>query len=254
MSLELFNLNGKTAVVTGASKGLGRAMSFALADAGARIALMARTPEDLRGVQKEIEARGGSATPFAVDVLNEAAVKAGVEEVLKTFGTIDILLNNAGVNVRKPVLEITEEDWDRVIDTNLKGYFLVTKAVAPSMIERGRGKIINMASILGTVALPMQLPYASSKGGVIQMTKVMALEWASHHINVNAIGPTYFDTPLVEAIKQDPVRKKFIEDRTPMGRFGRPDELAGVVVFLASAASDFITGQTIFVDGGWTVW
>jgi NAD(P)-dependent dehydrogenase (short-subunit alcohol dehydrogenase family) len=177
-----------------------------------------------------------------------------VETVVQEFGRIDILVNNAGVNIRKPVLELTEEDWDTVLDTNLKGYFLVARAVGKHMISQGRGKVINMASILGAVALPNQLAYASSKGGVVQMTKVMALEWASHNIQVNAIAPTYFETPLVAPLRNDPERYRFIMERTPMGRWGQPEELEGTAVFLASRASDFITGQTIFVDGGWTVW
>jgi NAD(P)-dependent dehydrogenase (short-subunit alcohol dehydrogenase family) len=152
------------------------------------------------------------------------------------------------------VLELTEDDWDRVLDTNLKGYFLMARAVVPDMVKRKKGKVINMASILGAVGLENQLPYASSKGGVIQMTKVMALEWARFNINVNAIGPTYFETPLVATLRGDPERFRFINERTPMGRWGQPEELEGTAVFLASRASDFITGQTIFVDGGWTAW
>jgi NAD(P)-dependent dehydrogenase (short-subunit alcohol dehydrogenase family) len=177
-----------------------------------------------------------------------------VKETVATFGQVDILVNNAGVNVRKPVLEISPEEWDLVIDTNLKGYLLMAQAVVPHMLSIGRGKVINMASILGSVALPAQVAYASSKGGVIQMTKVMALEWARQGIQVNAIGPTYFETPLVAQLRNDPERYNFIVDRTPMARWGQPEELAGVVVFLASRASDFVTGQTIFVDGGWTIW
>jgi len=253
MSLEVFDLSGKTALVTGASKGLGRAMAVGLAKAGAEVALVARNMDDLEDVRKEITSLGGNAKSFKTDVLDKKRVQESVAAVLDSFGKIDILVNDAGVNVRKPVLEITEEDWDVVIDTNLKGYFLMAQAVAPQMIERKNGKIINMASILGTVALPMQLPYACSKGGVVQMTKIMALEWAQYNIHVNAIGPTYFDTPLVRTLRQDPVRYKFITERTPMGRFGQPEELEGIVVFLASSASDFITGQTIFIDGGWTI-
>jgi NAD(P)-dependent dehydrogenase (short-subunit alcohol dehydrogenase family) len=150
------------------------------------------------------------------------------------------------------LLEFDEEAWDRVISTNLKGYFLVAKAVVPQMIERGYGKVINMSSILGTVALPNQLAYASSKGGVDQMTKVMAVEWAKPGVRVNAIGPTYFETDLVTQIRDDPERFNFIKNRTPMGRWGYLNELEGIVIFLAAPASDFITGQTIYIDGGWT--
>jgi len=163
-------------------------------------------------------------------------------------------VNNAGTNYRVPVLEYPEEAWDLIINTNLKGYFLVAQAVVPQMIDRGYGKVINMSSILGMVALPNQLAYASSKGGVDQMTKVMALEWAKLGVRVNAIGPTYFETELVAQLRNDPERFNFINERTPMGRWGYPPELEGIVIFLAAPASDFITGQTIYIDGGWTIW
>jgi NAD(P)-dependent dehydrogenase (short-subunit alcohol dehydrogenase family) len=251
---DIVDLTGKVALVTGASKGLGKALAVGLARAGADLALCARSREDLETAREEVAAHGHRADIFTLDVLADESVRDTTAAVLRAFGRIDILVNNAGVNIRKPVLELTEADWDRVLNTNLKGYFLVARAVVPDMIQRGRGKVINMASILGAVGLENQLPYASSKGGVIQMTKVMALEWARHNINVNAIGPTYFETPLVAALRGDPERFRFINERTPMGRWGQPEELEGTVVFLASKASDFITGQTIFVDGGWTAW
>lgn len=254
MSQELFDLSGSVALVTGASKGLGKAMAVALAQAGADVALYARDVEGLKAVKKTIEDLGRRAEFFVADVLNKGAIETAMKDTLDTFEHVDILVNNAGVNIRKPVLELSPEEWDLVIDTNLKGYFMMAQAVVPHMLSRGRGKIINMASILGIVALPTQVAYASSKGGVIQMTKVMAVEWARQGIQVNAIGPTYFETPLVAQLRNDPERFNFIVDRTPMGRWGQPEELAGVVVFLASRASDFITGQTIFVDGGWTIW
>ena len=254
MRHELFDLSERVAVITGASKGLGKSMALALAEAGADVALYARDVEGLQAVKKAVQDLGGRAELFVVDILDRAAIAVAVKETLRVFGHVDVLVNNAGVNVRKPVLELSPDEWDLVIDTNLKGYFLVAQAVVPHMLARGHGKVINMASIFGTVALPSQLAYASSKGGVIQMTKVMALEWAKQGIQVNAIGPTYFETPLVAQLRNDPERYNFIVDRTPMGRWGQPDELAGVVVFLASRASDFVTGQTIFVDGGWTIW
>jgi NAD(P)-dependent dehydrogenase (short-subunit alcohol dehydrogenase family) len=252
--LDLFDLNGKVALVTGASKGLGKALAAGLAKAGADLALCARNRKDLEAARAEMAPCGRRIEIFSLDVLDDGSVREATEAVLQAFGRIDILVNNAGINIRKPVLELTEADWDQVLNTNLKGYFLVARAVVPDMIQRKKGKVINMASILGTVGLENQLPYASSKGGVIQMTKVMALEWARHNINVNAIGPTYFETPLVAALRGDPERFRFINERTPMGRWGQPEELEGTVVFLASRASDFITGQTIFVDGGWTAW
>jgi NAD(P)-dependent dehydrogenase (short-subunit alcohol dehydrogenase family) len=252
--LDLFTLQGKVALVTGASKGLGKAVAVALAKAGANLALCARNLDDLQQVKREIEALGARAMIFPLDVLRLSSIQAAVDSILDTFGRIDILVNNAGINIRKPILELEEEDWDQVLATNLKGYFLVARTVVPDMIKRREGKVINMASILGTVGLENQAPYASSKGGVIQLTKVMALEWARHHINVNAIGPTYFETPLVASLRNDPERFRFINERTPMGRWGQPEELEGTVIFLASKASAFITGQTIFVDGGWTIW
>jgi NAD(P)-dependent dehydrogenase (short-subunit alcohol dehydrogenase family) len=251
---ELFDLTGKVALITGASKGLGKALAIGLARAGADLALCARNREDLERAREEIKPLGTRVEIFTLDVLDAGQVQETTEVVLQAFGRVDILVNNAGINIRKPVLDLTEADWDHVLSTNLKGYFLMARAVVPDMVKRKKGKVINMASILGAVGLENQLPYASSKGGVIQMTKVMALEWARFNINVNAIGPTYFETPLVAALRNDPERFRFINERTPMGRWGQPEELEGTVVFLASRASDFITGQTIFVDGGWTVW
>jgi len=254
MISELFDLSGRVALVTGASKGLGRAMAIALAKAGATLALYGRDVAGLMEVKETIQGIGRRSEYWPVDILKKEEIDAGVEKTTASFGSVDILVNNAGVNVRKPVLEITPDEWDFVIDTNLKGCLLTTQAVVPHMLAKGNGKIINMASILGAVALPSQVAYASSKGGIIQMTKVMALEWAKQNIQVNAIGPTYFETPLVAPLRNDPERYNFIIERTPMGRWGQPDELAGVVIFLASKASDFVTGQTIFVDGGWTIW
>lgn len=252
--MDLFDLSGKVALVTGASRGLGRAMAKGLARAGADLVLCARSEADLAAATAEIMEMGRRAVSIHLDVLNSESVERAVKRALDEMGKIDVLVNNAGVNVRKTVVELAEEEWDRVLDTNLKGYFLVGRAVGRHMISRGSGKVINVASILGAVGLPNQVAYASSKGGVIQMTKVMALEWAPYHINVNAIAPTYFETPLVAVLRNDPERYKFILERTPMGRWGQPQELEGIVVFLASRASDFITGQTIFVDGGWTIW
>ncbi len=254
MNNELFDLSGRVALVTGASKGLGKAFAVALASAGADIALHARNIDDLKAVKSLIETRGRRAEIFYTDVLDKACIDDSVASTLETFGQIDILVNNAGVNVRKPVLELSADEWDMVLNTNLRGYFLMARAVVPAMLSRGSGKVINVASIFGAVALPTQLAYASSKGGVMQMTKVMALEWAKQGIQVNAIGPTYFETPLVAQLRNDPERYQFIVDRTPAGRWGQPEELAGLIIFLASRGSDFITGQTIFIDGGWTIW
>lgn len=254
MSLELFDLSGKTAMVTGSTRGLGEVAAKALARAGADVAICGRNLEDLERVSREIQGLGVEANGFHLDVLNKRKVEEGTARILDHFGKVDILVNNAGVNHRVSVLEFPEEQWDLVINTNLKGYFLVAQAVVPQMLARGHGKVINMGSILGSVALPMQAAYASSKGGVHQLTKVMALEWAKQGVTVNAIGPTYFETELVTQLRHDPERFNFINERTPMGRWGYPPELEGIVIFLASPASDFVTGQTIHIDGGWTAW
>lgn len=252
--MDLFDLKGRVALVTGGTRGLGETAAKALAKAGADIAVCGRNPTDLKRVPAEIQAMGQKSAGFVLDVMSKEKVHKGVAEVLDTFGRVDILFNNAGVNYRVPVLEYPEEMWDLVINTNLKGFFLVAQAVVPQMIERGYGKVINMSSIFGKVGLSNQIAYASSKGGVEQMTKVMALEWAKQGVRVNAIGPTYFETDLVKQIRNDPVRFNFINERTPMGRWGYLPELEGTIIFLAAPASDFITGQTIYVDGGWTVW
>lgn len=254
MPSDLFDLTGRTALVTGASKGLGRAMAIGLARAGCALALCARDRDGLTETQAAIQALGARAEIFAMDVLSHESVRAAVAAAIEELGGIDVLLNNAGVNVRKTVLDLSEQEWDLVLDTNLKGYFLVAQAVAPHLIARGRGKVINVSSIFGAVGMNNQLAYASSKGGVVMMTKVMAIEWARHGVTVNAIAPTYFETPLVAALRNDPERFRFINERTPMGRWGQPEELEGTVVYLASRASDFVTGQTVFVDGGWTIW
>jgi len=252
--LEIFDLSGKVAMVTGGTRGLGEVSAKALAKAGADVAVCGRNMDDLERVSSEIMDLGKKSAGFSMDVTSKLNVCEGVDRVLETFGKVDILVNNAGVNHRGPVLDYSEEAWDLVINTNLKGYFLVAQAVVPQMLERKYGKVINMSSILGSVALPNQLAYASSKGGVDQMTKVMALEWAKQGVRVNAIGPTYFETDLVTQIRDDPERFNFINERTPIGRWGHLPELEGIVIFLAAPASDFITGQTIYIDGGWTVW
>jgi NAD(P)-dependent dehydrogenase (short-subunit alcohol dehydrogenase family) len=254
MSSALFDLDGRVALVTGASKGLGRAMAVGLAKAGASLALCARDRAGLEETQAAVAAHGARAEVFEMDVLSAASVRDAVAAAIDAFGHLDILVNDAGVNVRKPTLELSEQEWDLVLDTNLKGYFLVARAVGAHMVARKKGKVINVSSIFGAVGMNNQLAYASSKGGVVQMTKVMAIEWAKDGVNVNAIAPTYFETPLVAALRNDPERFRFINERTPMGRWGQPEELEGTLVFLASPASDFVTGQTIYVDGGWTIW
>jgi NAD(P)-dependent dehydrogenase (short-subunit alcohol dehydrogenase family) len=252
MTLKIFDLSDKVAMVTGSTRGLGEVTAMALAKAGADVAVCGRNPVDLERVSSAIREVGRNSAGFSLDVTSKQSVQDGVDQILKHFGKVDILVNNAGLNHRVPVLEFPEEAWDLVLTTNLKGFFLVAQAVVPQMIERGYGKVINMSSILGKIGLPNQLAYASAKGGVDQMTKVMAIEWAKQGVRVNAIGPTYFETEMVKQIRDDAERFNFINERTPMGRWGYLPELEGIVIFLAAPASDFITGQTIYIDGGWT--
>ncbi len=252
MTLDIFDLTGKVAMVTGSTRGLGEVSAKALAKAGADVAVCGRVEADLERVSRSIMDLGRKSAGFSMDVTSKESVHEAVDKILNYFGKIDILVNNAGVNYRVPVTEYPEDAWDRILNTNLKGYFLVAQAVAPQMLERGYGKIIQMSSILGTIALPNMLAYSSSKGGVDQMTKVMAVEWAKQGVRVNAIGPTYFETDLVKQMRDDPEKFQFINNRTPMGRWGYLPELEGIVIFLAAQASDFITGQTIYIDGGWT--
>jgi NAD(P)-dependent dehydrogenase (short-subunit alcohol dehydrogenase family) len=228
-------------------------MAVGLARAGADVALCARSLPDLEASRAAVEALGVRAGAFRMDVLRRASVSEAVAAVSKAFGKIDILVNNAGVNVRKTTLELSEEEWDLVLDTNLKGYFLVAQAVAPHMIRQGRGKIINMASIFGTVGMNNQLAYASSKGGIVMMTKVMAIEWAARGVRVNAIAPGYIETEFVKGlVLQGILDADKLARRTPMGRLGSGEEIAEAAIFLASPAASFITGEILTVDGGWS--
>ncbi|MBW1780917.1 MAG: glucose 1-dehydrogenase [Deltaproteobacteria bacterium] len=252
MGLEIFDLTGKVAMVTGSTRGLGEVEAMALAKAGADVAVCGRAESDLKRVSGAIKDLGRDSKGFVFEVTSKESVHEGVNKILDHFGRVDILVNNAGTNYRVPILEYPEDKWDLIINTNLKSYYLVAQAVVPQMIERGYGKVINISSIAGGVAVPMLFAYACSKGGVNQMTRMMAYEWAKEGIRVNAIGPTYFETEMVQQIRNDPERMEYIHRRTPMGRWGKLPELEGIVIFLASSASDFITGQVIYIDGGWT--
>ena len=251
---QLFDLSGRVAIMTGAGRGLGRTMALALAAAGADLALASRTNPELETLVEEMNALGRRAIAVPTDVTSPEACEELVAAAIERLGRVDIMVNNAGTNVRKSMLEITPEEYDFVIETNLKGYFNGSRAAGRHFVDQGSGKVINISSILGSVALPNQAAYASSKGAIDQLTKVLALEWASAGVQVNGLAPTYFETDLTRPLYEDPERRAFIEERTPMGRWGQPHELAGAVIFLASDASDFVTGQTILVDGGWTAW
>lgn len=249
--LDRFSLQGRVALVTGGGRGLGKAMALALAGAGADIAVAARTESELMQTVKEIREIGRRAEGFRVDVSNVGDVREMVEKVAQTFGGLDILVNAAGMNIRKPVLEFTEEDWDRLMNVNLKGAFFVAQAAAKKMIERGKGKIINVASLTSMIGIANICIYGASKGGVASMTKAMAVELAPFGINVNAIGPGYFRTAMTAPAFENKELLSWMKSRIPIGRTGVPEDLAGATVFLASDASDYVTGQIIFVDGGW---
>jgi len=252
MGLEIFDLTGKVAMVTGSTRGLGEVEAMALAKAGADVAVCGRVEDDLKRVSGAIRDLGRDSEGFFMEVTSKDSIHEGVDKILEHFGRVDILVNNTGTNYRVPVLEYPEDKWDLIINTNLKSYYLVAQAVVPQMIERGYGKVINISSILGQIALVNQLAYGSAKGAVNEMTRIMAVEWAKNGINVNAIAPNYFETEMVKQIFKDPERIKFIKERTPMGRVGKLPEFEGIIIFLASAASSFITGQIICIDGGWT--
>lgn len=254
LGTRLFDLGGRVAAVTGAGRGLGRVMALALAAAGADVLLASRTAPELERLADEVRALGRRALPFPADVTDPDACEAMAAAAVERLGGLDVLVNNAGTNVRKPALDLTPDEFEFVVATNLKGYFTCARAAGRHFTARGSGKVINVSSIMGSVALPNQAAYASSKGGVDQLTKVLALEWAAAGVQVNGIAPTYFETELTRPLYDDPERRAFITERTPAGRWGQPHELAGAVIFLASAASDFVTGQTLLVDGGWTAW
>jgi 2-deoxy-D-gluconate 3-dehydrogenase len=248
--MKLFDLSGKTAVVTGANTGLGRGIAEALAEAGADICAVGRTPPvDTRFA---VEAKGRRFHDITADLSTLEPVARVVAETVEVFGGIDILVNNAGIIRRNDALDFTEDDWDAVMDTNLKTTFFLTQAVARRMVEQGRGgKIINIASMLsyqGGLRVPS---YAASKSGLAGLTRALANEWAARGINVNAIAPGYFETNNTEALRADETRSRDILARIPAGRWGEPSDLDGAAVFLASAASDYVHGTLVAVDGGW---
>jgi NAD(P)-dependent dehydrogenase (short-subunit alcohol dehydrogenase family) len=253
MSLDIFKLDGRVALITGGNRGLGFAMAQALAEAGASVVVTSRQEERaLESAAALAGATGQRTMGLVVDVTGAEQIESMIQAVVKEFGRIDILVNNAGINIRKPVEELDEASWDLVQHTNLKAPFLCSRAAARYMKEQRYGRIINISSMLGMVALPERSPYCASKGGLIQLTRVLALEWATHNITVNALCPGPLATELNIPVLNNPQANQFFLDHIPLGRWGRPEELGGAIVFLASDASSFMTGSALVIDGGWT--
>ncbi|WP_017798098.1 SDR family NAD(P)-dependent oxidoreductase [Oceanobacillus kimchii] len=251
---ELFDLSGKTAIVTGAGKGIGRSIALLFAQNGADVALMARNEEELSDVAKEIEAIGQKALPIPIDLTNINEIPSVVEKVYKYFGKIDILVNNAGMNIPKQAEEVTEDDWDRIIDINVKSVFFISQAVGKYLKAAEQGKIINVSSQMAFVGYYKRSVYASSKGALTQLTRSLSIEWAPYNINVNAVAPTFIETPMTRKMLVDKDFKNDVLNRIPLRRLAKEEDLFGAFVYLASNASNMVTGQTLIVDGGWTVW
>lgn len=247
-----FSLNGQVALVTGAGRGLGRACALALAHAGADIALGLREVSTAADLAAEIEALGRRVLRLQMDMTRLDQIREAVEQAVAHFGRIDILLNNAGVGPSNPAEQVQEEDFDFTLGVNLKGTFFASQAVGRQMIAQKYGRIINMSSQAGFVALPTESVYCMTKAAINHLTKCLAVEWAPHHITVNAVAPTFIKTPGTEKWLDDPDFKASVIARIPLGRVGEPVDVAGAVVFLASPAASLITGATLLIDGGWT--
>lgn len=248
------NLTGRVAIVTGARRGMGRTHSLTLAKAGAKVVVADISLEECENVVKEIEKEGGEAIAVKCDISSKKEVEEMVKKTVEKFGKVDILVNNAGICPFKPFLELTEEDWDKVLDINLKGYFLCSQAAAKEMAKQKSGVIVNIASVaMGQqgVGFPNIVHYCASKGGIVAMTEALAVEMAPYNIRVNAISPGAIETPMMDSIKSDPKSLEGILARVPLRRVGQPQEISNMVLFLASDEASYMTGATVVIDGGW---
>jgi gluconate 5-dehydrogenase len=250
MNSSLFDLTNKCALITGSSRGIGWHLAKGLADAGATVIINGRNPETVESTTAALKGSGLNAHPQAFDVTATRAIEAAIEKIENNIGPIDILINNAGIQRRVPLLECNDETWQEVLDTNLSSAFKVARAVAARMVPRGHGKIINTCSIMSELGRPTIAPYTASKGGLKMLTKAMCAEWAPHNIQVNGLGPGYFATELTEALVNDEEFGAWLCQRTPAGRWGKISELVGAAVFLAAPASNYVNGHILYVDGG----
>ena len=254
MEFPSFDLTGKVAIVTGASRGIGRTLALGLGNAGADVVVASRTIAELESLAEELRAMGRRTLIQPLDVSKVSDIQELSDATMSEFGHIDILVNNAGTHVDEAALDVTEEHWDLVIDTNLKGVFFCSQIIGRVMVEQRKGKIINVSSTFGLVGFKNRAAYSSSKGGVTNLTRVLAIEWGPYNVNVNGIAPTATRTSINENLFADPAWRERVLRLIPVGRFCQTQDLVGAVIFLASDASDMVTGVTLPVDGGWTAW
>jgi len=249
---EGFRLDGKVVAVTGAAQGVGRELALAFASEHARVVALDLNGTALESLAAEVEGRGGELRPYALDIKNVSAVRSAFDETVARWGSLDVVCNNAGVNVHKDSLNLDEAEWDFVMDVNLKALFFCCQSAGRAMQAVGKGKIINTASTFGVVGFPQRAAYCASKGGVVQLTRALAVEWAPLGINVNAVAPAAIDTPSRSELFSNPEFMKGLLSRLPLGRLAQISDVVGATLFLAGPASDFITGHVLVVDGGWT--